>query len=94
LGDASGQGFGSSLIIGNKIHYCHGQWHSSHSEESSNFHELANLIYAIEDAHLWGLLDNTELFFFTDNSTAESVFYKGTYSSEKLFNLVLQLHKF
>ncbi len=93
FGDASGQGFGSSLALRNVIYYGHGQWHTRHADESSNFHELGNLIFAIEDAHSQGLLDNAELFFFTDNSTAEAVFYKGTSSSEKLFNLILRLCK-
>ena len=93
FGDASGSGFGSSLIIGDKVYYSHGQWDADHSKESSNFRELANLIYAIEGAHKKGLLEDAELFFFTDNSTAESVFYKGTSTSEKLFNLVLRLRK-
>jgi hypothetical protein len=30
---------------------------------------------------------------FTDNSTAEAAFFKGTSTSEKLFNLVLRLRK-
>jgi len=93
FGDASGQGFGSSLALRNVIYYGHGQWHTRHADESSNFHELGNLIFPIEDAHSQGLLDNAELFFFTDNSTAEAVFYKGTSSSEKLFNLILRLCK-
>ena len=93
FGDASGSGFGSSLIIGNRVYYSHGQWNLDHANESSNFRELANLIYAIEGAHQKGLLEDAELFFFTDNSTAESVFYKGTSTSEKLFNLVLRLRK-
>jgi hypothetical protein len=40
-----------------------------------------------------GTLSGHELFMFTDNSTAESAFFKGTSSSEKLFDLVLQLRK-
>ena len=91
FGDASGQGFGSSLMIGDVVYYRHGQWNDSHSQESSNYRELANLIYAIEDAYNKGLLIDAELFLFTDSSTAESVFYKGTSSSEKLFNLILRL---
>jgi hypothetical protein len=91
FGDASGQGFGSSLMIGDVVYYRHGQWNDSHSQESSNYREFANLIYAIEDAYTKGLLTDAELFLFTDNSTAESVFYKGTSSSEKLFNLILRL---
>jgi hypothetical protein len=93
FGDASGQGYGSSLMIGDAIFYRHGQWNESHSHESSNYRELANLIYAIEDAYNKQLLNDVELFFFTDNTTAESVFYKGTSTSERLFNLILRLRK-
>lgn len=91
FGDASGAGFGSSLFIDDRLYYRHGQWTGSYSDESSNFRELANLIHAIEDAHKKGLLDNAELFVFTDNSAVESAFYKGTSSSRRLFDLILQL---
>jgi hypothetical protein len=40
-----------------------------------------------------GLLNGLELFMFTNHSTAESSFYKGTSSVIHLFNLVLCLHK-
>ena len=93
FGDASGVGFGSSLIINGVIYYRHGQWNTRHSLESSNFRELANLIYAIEEAVGKGLLDDAELFVFTDNTSAESAFYKGTSSSRRLFELVLRLRK-
>jgi hypothetical protein len=93
FGDASGVGFGSSLIIDNVVHYRHGQWDIRHALESSNFRELANLIYAIEEAVKKGLLNDAELFVFTDNTTAESAFYKGTSSSRRLFELVLRLRK-
>jgi hypothetical protein len=37
-------------------------------------------------------LRDTELFLFTDNSTVEAVFYRGTSSNRNLFNLVLRLN--
>jgi hypothetical protein len=40
-----------------------------------------------------GRLRGAEVFLFTDNSTAESVFYKGNSSSKHLFELVLRLRK-
>jgi len=73
--------------------YRHGQWSADHSRESSNFCELANLVYAIEDNHSKSLLDDAELFLFTDNTTAEAGFYKGTSSSCRLFSLILRLRK-
>jgi hypothetical protein len=62
-------------------------------EESSNFRELRNLVEMIESLVSKGTLAGHELFMFTDNSTAESAFFKGTSSSEKLFDLVLRLRK-
>ena len=38
-----------------------------------------------------GLLDDAELFMFTDNSTAERAFWKGSSHSPKLCELVLRL---
>jgi hypothetical protein len=89
--DASGHGFGSTLVINGTVHFRHGQWSSSYDDSTSNFRELDNLITAIEEAAMSGLLANCELFMFTDNSTAESAFYKGTSSSYRLFTLVLRL---
>jgi hypothetical protein len=93
FGDASGAGFGSSLVIDGSVHYQHGQWNASIAQEYSNFRELANLVTAIQDCVKHGLLTNSELFVFTDNSTAEAAFYKGASSSRKLFNLILCLRK-
>jgi hypothetical protein len=62
-------------------------------EHSSNFRELRNLVESVEAAVTKGMLDNCELFMFTDNSTAEAAYYKGTSSSEALFDLVLRLRK-
>jgi hypothetical protein len=91
FGDASGAGFGSSLFVNGSLYYRHGQWTASYSDESSNFRELANLVLAIEEAYAKGLLSNSELFVFTDNSAAEGAFYKGTSPSRRLFDLVLRL---
>ncbi len=93
FGDASGTGFGSSLLVHKTIHFTYGQWVESNSRESSNFRELQNLVNAIKEAHGEGLLNKTELFVFTDNITAESAFFKGTSSSRKLFDLILDLRK-
>jgi hypothetical protein len=62
-------------------------------EESSNFREFKNLVESIENFVKSGELEGHELFMFTDNSTAESAFFKGTSSSKKLFELVLRLRK-
>jgi len=91
FGDASGAGFGTTLLIGGTLHYRHGQWSTSMSEASSNYRELNNLILGIEEAVAQGLLNDCEVFLFMDNSTAESAFHKGTSSSKNLFQLILPL---
>jgi hypothetical protein len=58
---------------------------------SSNYRELYNLVDAVENECKDGRLEDAELFLFTDNSTAESAFYRGTSSSKLLFKLVLKL---
>jgi hypothetical protein len=42
----------------------------------------------MEDLVENGKLKGCEVFLFTDNMTAESVFYKGNSSSEQLFELM------
>jgi hypothetical protein len=106
FGDASGKGRGSTLQGFKTIHhpsgnvgpsgdvlYKVGVWSTTIEEESSNYRELANLVEDTEAEAAKGELVDTELFLFTDNSTAESAFYKGSSSSKKLHALVLRLHK-
>jgi hypothetical protein len=62
-------------------------------EHSSNYKELRNLVMAIQRLEESGKLDGAELFMFTDNSTAESAFFKGTSTSKALFELVLELRQ-
>jgi hypothetical protein len=93
FGDASGSGFGSSFTHANGIVYRVGVWGSDADGESSNYRELRNLVESLEVETKEGKLRDTEVFLFTDNSTAEAVFYRGTSSNRKLFNLVLRLHR-
>jgi hypothetical protein len=93
FGDASGSGFGSSFTHANGIVYRVGVWGSDVDGESSNYRELRNLVEAVEVETEEGKLRDTEVFLFTDNSTAEAVFYRGTSSNRNLFNLVLRLHR-
>jgi hypothetical protein len=67
-------------------------WSASEEEESSNYREFTNLVEDTELEAESGRLSQTELFLFTDNSMAESAFYKGSSSSKQLHNLVLRLH--
>jgi len=93
FGDASGSGFGTSFAGGGEVTYAHGLWDEEHKATTSNFRESANIVYALERAQRQGTLKNSEVFLFTDNGTAEAAFFKGTSKSEKLFELVLRLHK-
>jgi hypothetical protein len=80
FGDASGDGFGASILLPDgKIYYRHGVWNSLISKEhSSNYRELRNLVESLEKAAAAGLLTNTEVWLFTDNTTAEAAYFCGS----------------
>ena len=93
FGDASGEGFGSSLWLygANIVETEHGLWTREYGSRSSNYRELCNLVLRLEALIDDGTIPSgAEVFVFTDNSTAESAFYKGTSSSRLLFDLVLR----
>lgn len=48
---------------------------------------------ALDDAAKKGMLDGLETWMFTDNSTAESAYFRGTSSTRTLFELVLRLRE-
>jgi hypothetical protein len=60
-------------------------------EESSNYKELKNLVGTVEEEAKAGQLKSCEFFLFTNNSTAESCFYRGSSKSQHLHALVLVL---
>ena len=102
FGDASGKGFGSTVqgysprqLIESPANprFRVGVWGCDVEVESSNFRELANLVLAVEEEAAAGHLDMSEFFLFTDNSTAESAFHKGSSSSSKLHGLILRLRQ-
>jgi hypothetical protein len=94
FGDASKDGFGASFEIeGVGLVWRSGNWNWSMRDESSNYREFRNIVEIIESRVADGSLCGHELFMFTDNSTAEAAFFKGTSTSEKLFDLVLRLRK-
>ncbi|KAL7568333.1 hypothetical protein ACA910_018466 [Epithemia clementina (nom. ined.)] len=96
FGDASGPGFGSSFWIqgAETLDAEDGIWTQEYSTRSSNFKEFYNLVTRIESLSSEGRIDpGTELFVFTDNSTTEADFYKGTSKSKLLFDLVLRLRR-
>ena len=91
--DASGAGFGGSIGLVGKIAYRFGVWGRDMDDSSSNYRELRNLVETLEVECEAGNLRDCEMFMMTDNSTAGACFYRGTSSSQKLFELVLRLHK-
>lgn len=91
FGDASGTGFGHTIVQVNGVHYSYGLWGSDRQDDSSNYKELSNLVTALEESHAKGLLEGAEVYIFMDNLMAELVFYKGNSSCPKLFKLTLQL---
>ncbi len=91
FGDASGKGFGSTITLNNKLLWRAGQWLASYEEESSNLRELENIVRALEEYYEETQERDIELFMCTDNFVTECAFFKGTSSSELLFDLVLRL---
>lgn len=98
FGDASGAGFGASWVncgIGSsqecQVKYRFGRWGDGASGESSNFCELRNLVDALSQMGRGGDLAGVEVFLFTDNTTAEAAFNRGSSSSKKLYELVKEV---
>ena len=91
FGDAAGSGFGSVWQSKEGLSYRYGVWGDDMQGSSSNFRELTNLVESLEVMHMDGSLNGTEIFFFTDNATAERAFFKGNSSSLLLHGLVTRL---
>lgn len=98
FGDASGAGFGASWVDCNvgqdenrMVHYRFGRWGDEMGGESSNFRELNNLVDTLAEMAKRDELSGVEVFLFTDNSTAEAAFYRGSSSNKKLYSLVKRL---
>ena len=89
--DASGSGFGSTLLVNKEIHYRIGTWSSSEDSNSSNWREFENLVCAVEEAGKEGKLKGATVILATDNEVVEHSLYKGNSTSEKLFELVVRL---
>ena len=93
FGDASSGGFGSSIERPGGVGLRYGIWGKDADGDSSNFRELKNLVEAVEDEAKEGRLRGAELWLFTDNSTAESCFFRGSSKSKLLHALVIRLKK-
>jgi hypothetical protein len=92
FGDALSGGFGSSIEHQDGLYIQQGLW-PSNKEGSSNFYELKNLVDVVEEEAHEGYLKGVELWLFTDISTAESCFHKGSSSSKILHESVLKQRK-
>ncbi len=93
FGDASGSGFGRTMGNAQGVTFTHGLWGIDEGGNSSNYRELANLVETLEEGVRSDRLANSEVWIFTDNSTAESVFWKGHSSSPRLNELALRLRQ-
>jgi len=92
FGDASGEGFGSCFLLSDGMTtFRHGSWGADAETVSSNYRELLNLVETLEEGVHLGDLHLSEVFIFTDNSSAEGCFYKGNSPSRTLFYLILRL---
>jgi hypothetical protein len=87
--DASGSGFGSTVMGTDGIRYRIGTWGSDTEDCSSNFREFENVVEALKEEAREGHLRGALIFLCTDNSTVEAALVKGNSSSPKLFELVL-----
>ena len=74
--------------VGGGIRFRIGLWTMEEEEESSNYKELKNLVDMVEGEATGGRLCDCKFFLFTDNSTAESCFYRGNSKSRNLHALI------
>jgi hypothetical protein len=90
----SGRGFGATIQIGPRLYYEFGQWETDDAfGTSSNRKELGNLVLGLERKAKEDLLQNFEVFLFTNNTTTESAFWKGSTKSRTLFDWVLRFKR-
>jgi hypothetical protein len=82
FGDASGGVFGLAWESQKGIQFRFGVWsENANKGKLSNYGELVNLVETLEGMANNNGLVGQEIYFFTDNSTAERSYYKGTSSS-------------
>mmetsp|Transcript_18229 Transcript_18229/g.45121 ORF Transcript_18229/g.45121 Transcript_18229/m.45121 type:complete len:1319 (-) Transcript_18229:2184-6140(-) len=93
FGDASSSGFGITLEVDGIVYYEYGQWNEKAEKRSSNWREATNLLEGLRRAIKAHRLQGLELFIFTDNTTAESTFWKGSSRDEALSYVVLEMRK-
>ncbi len=93
FGDASSAGFGATVERPDGLHGRFGLWGRHKEDQNSNYRELRNLVETVEEEALSGYLTDGELWIFTNNSMAESCFFKGRSSLKLLHKLILRLCK-
>ena len=91
MGKGAGKGKGKKKGKKDKVQVIPGGLTAEEEKESSNYREFRNLVEASEEEAAKGGLNNCEYFLFTDNSTTELAYHKGSSSSRQLHELVLQL---
>ena len=79
LSDLIEVNIGASFLVNDGIKYRLGRWGKDMNNSSSNYRELRNLVEALEEMQEDGFLKGAEVFMFTDNTVAESAFYKCTH---------------
>ena len=75
--DASGSGFGSTMLVKGNIEYRIDIWSSTGETNYSNWRESENLVCEVEQAGLKGWLNNSTIILATDNQVVESALYTG-----------------
>jgi hypothetical protein len=90
--DASGLSFGDTFLIRGNIEFTIGIWGEKEEAQSSNYRKLCNTVDAIEQHALDGNLDQSIIYFCTDNSTVENALYHGRSKESRLLHeLVVRL---
>jgi len=82
--NASSGGFGATVQRADGLYGRYGLWGRDDESQSSNYRELRNLVDTVEEEASEGYLGESELWLFTDNSTAEACFHRGGSSSKLL----------
>ena len=97
VGDASGSGFGTCLVIqGNDVTYTEfRKWtKEATKQKSSNFCKSSNLVIRLKNLLQDGKIERgSEVFIVTDNVVTESTFFKGSPKSSSLHYLIVELQR-
>jgi hypothetical protein len=91
LGGCIGVRFWHHHYAGRRNKYRIGTWDSDTEDGTSNYQEFENIVEAPREEADAGNLCNTLIFLCTDSSTVECTIVKGNSSSEKLYELALEV---